>query len=303
MDYSQARFALVGTVNEFLAKSLKTLLEEKHLYQSSAPLDFDKTYDVFFKQLVGSTNQSIFSESARLLSDEWFTPSEVLLSGVDSSRKGPIPTLLVQNIKLYCSRCKQAETFSPTSYVDISRSIAERHASDHRIAGPPEHYQLYTLTFQCETCKEIPVSFLVRRREWKLTLEGRSPFEAVVLPPFIPKTESWLLSDAIVASQSSKTLAGLFYLRSFIEQFARRQTGIKDRRTGEEILDAYQALLPEGKRDHMPSLRSCYEKLSAAVHEASSDDSVFEQAIKTIIEHFDFRRIYNIPEQGMAASA
>jgi hypothetical protein len=297
MDYWDARFALVRGVNRFLAGSLKNLLEEIHLYQSSPELAFDKLHEPILKQVIGSSNQASFVETVQELPGEWFVPSEIELTMSAGSKQGPSPTLLVQNIKLYCSRCKQDETFSPTWYTDLAKGADERHGREHRIASPPPGYQVFGLLFQCERCKSLPVSFLVKRREWKLTVEGRSPFEEVVLPPFIPKKESWLLSGAIVAAQTSNTLAGLFYLRSFIEQFARRQTGIKDRKSGEEILDAYQALLPEGKRDHMPSLRSSYEKLSVAVHAASPDDELFKRTLELIVEHFDYRRMYKIPDE------
>lgn len=297
MDYWDARFALVSAVNRFLAESLKNLLEEKHLYQSSPELAFDELHDPIFKQIVGTANQNEFSRTVREFSTEWFVPSETELSVNVGNKQGVSPTLLVQNIKQYCSRCKQNETFSPTWYTDLAKAADERHAKEHRIASPPPGYQVFGLLFQCERCKSLPVSFLVKRRQWRLTVEGRSPFEEVVLPPFIPKKESWLLSGAIVAAQTSNTLAGLFYLRSFIEQFARRQTGIKDRKTGEEILDAYQALLPEGKRDYMPSLRSSYEKLSVAVHAANPDDELFNRTWEVIVEHFDYRRMYKIPDE------
>lgn len=295
MDYPGARFALVSTVNRFLAETLKNLLEEKHLYQSSTRLDFNKLYSLLEKQVVGYGNQTSFEDN-KMLAHEWFRPAEIELQEIIANRRGPAPTLLVQNVKLYCSHCQHDETFSPIWYTDVSNAIAERHAKDHRIASPSEGYQLYSLTFQCETCKAIPVSFLICRREWKLTIEGRSPFEEVELPAFIPKTEAPLLADAIVAAQCSKTLAALFYLRAFIEQFARRQTKTIDRRPGDQILDAYHALLPEGRRDHMPSLRALYEKLSEALHEARADEELFEKSKADIIEHFDFRRLYRIQD-------
>jgi YD repeat-containing protein len=191
------------------------------------------------------------------------------------------------------------QTFTPTWYADLAKAADERHSKEHRIASPPAGYQVFGLLFRRERCKSLPVSFLLKRREWRLTIEGRSPFEEVLLPPFIPKKEAWLLSGAIVAEQTSNTLAGLFYLRSFIEQFARRQTGITDRKSGEEILDANQALLPEGKRDHMPSLRFSYEKLSVALHAASPDDKLFKRTLDVIIEHFDYRRMYKIPDEAV----
>ena len=122
-----------------------------------------------------------------------------------------------------------------------------------------------------------------------------------MIESYIPKAEQWLLSGAIVAAQTGNVLAGLFYLRSFIEQFARRQTGLTGRVTGEEIFAAYQELLPENYRAHMPSLGSWYEQLSVPIHAASADMSVFEEAKSDILEHFDFRRIYKLTELNQPA--
>lgn len=51
----------------------------------------------------------------------------------------------------------------------------------------------------------------------------------------------------------------------------------------------------------MPSLRYWYEKLSAAMHAANQDDELFKQAQAAIVEHFDFRRIYKVPDETPAA--
>ena len=66
-------------------------------------------------------------------------------------------------------------------------------------------------------------------------------------------------------------LAALFYLRIFIEQFARRVTGKTGKVTGDKIMDAYNETIPPKHRDSMPSLREWYDKLSAPIHEASDD--------------------------------
>ena len=51
--------------------------------------------------------------------------------------------------------------------------------------------------------------------------------EQVILPSFIPKHEKHLFRDAVIAYQAGKFLAAVFYLRTFIEQFARRVAGIQ----------------------------------------------------------------------------
>ena len=55
--------------------------------------------------------------------------------------------------------------------------------------------------------------------------------EYLELPLHVPRPESHLFRYAIIASQSGKHLASVFYLRSFVEQFARRVTGIVGRET------------------------------------------------------------------------
>jgi len=120
--------------------------------------------------------------------------------------------------------------------------------------------------------------------------------EEIELPSFLPKHESSLYRDALIASNSGKVLAGLFYLRTFIEQFARRVTGMTGRATGEEILDAYYKDLPPQHRDYMPSLREWYEKLSEAIHEAREDETLFASAKPNIERHFEIRKVFSIPE-------
>jgi hypothetical protein len=302
MNSEEAKVSLTLTLNKLLAEGLKSLLENKHLYQSSEPIPFNELYSELYKQIEHLPNSPNFTTHARELLRISFPPSEIEFTFLDSAnRRKPLPTLLVQNIKLFCTRCKESETFSPTWYIDASTEIASRHSREARVAAAPMGYSLYVLAYQCERCKALPVLFIVKRHEWRLTIEGRSPIEAVEVPAYIPKPETWLLRSAIVAYQSAHTLGGLFYLRAFVEQFARRQTGIKDKKPGEEILGTYQDLLPVDKRDHMPSLKSCYERLSAAIHEAKQDNQLFEQVKDEIFEHFDFRRLYKITDPKAVA--
>jgi hypothetical protein len=157
-------------------------------------------------------------------------------------------------------------------------------------------HQLFFMAFQCQRCKSDPEGFIVRRNRNRLFLEGRSPIEHVETPRYLPKKESAFFSDAIVAHNAGKKLAGLFYLRTFLEQFAKRMTGKRGRLTGVELMEAYSATLPPAHRDFMPSFREWYEKLSEAIHDAREDDALFESAKSEIDRHFDIRRIFKIVE-------
>lgn len=293
LDFPQARAELFYATIAAIRDQAKVLLEEKHLYQSVEAVEFDQIAQSISRRIPMDNVKVAFEKLVRDV-----TASPIIVSETISfTREKPLElTLLLQNVKLYCSRCGERETFSPVWYTDATRGLRERNSSDHRVAIPPHGFQLFAAVFQCETCKSMPVSFFIERRNWKLTLAGRSPFEEVAVPKYVPRPEKKLFTDAIVAARTGNALAGLFYLRCFIEQFGRRQTGIRDRQTGETILDAYQATLPPDKRDHMPSLKSWYERLSAAMHEAIEDEKLFDEALKEILEHFDFRRMFKIPD-------
>jgi hypothetical protein len=114
----------------------------------------------------------------------------------------------------------------------------------------------------------------------------------------IPKPAQKWFRDALIARNSGKILAAEFYLRTFIEQFARRQTGhLADKLTGHVIMTEYADTLPAEQRDYMPSLREWCDKLSAKLHTADEDVKLFENAREEIERHFDIRRVYKMDDR------
>ena len=188
----------------------------------------------------------------------------------------------------------------PAWFVDFANEYGKQR--EHRSAdfSLPAGFQLLWLVYQCQSCKGEPEGFLVRRAGWDFHLHGRSPIEGIEVPPYIPKAEYNLFRDSLVAFNSGKVLAALFYLRSFIEQFARRVTGKAGKVTGDEIMNAYYETLPREHSSTMPSLREWYDKLSVPLHEGRDDAQMFEEARKGIEKHFEIRRVFDIPEsRGM----
>ena len=101
-----------------------------------------------------------------------------------------------------------------------------------------------------------------------------------------------------------KAMAPFHHLRQpALDQFARRQTGKTGKVTGDEIMDAYNGLLPASLKDQMPSLREWYDKLSDAIHAAREDDRLFEEARTAIESHFDIRRVFKVPETSHSDTA
>lgn len=153
---------------------------------------------------------------------------------------------------------------------------------------------MFFLVYQCQRCQGEPEGFLVRRKDWTFMLEGRSPIEIIEVPNFVPKGQAHFVRDAIVARNSGKILAALFYLRTFIEQFARAKTGNQKRDPGDQVMDEYSATLPDKLRDQMPSLKEWYGKLSDAVHAARADADFFDEALPPILKHFEIRKVFEI---------
>jgi hypothetical protein len=144
------------------------------------------------------------------------------------------------------------------------------------------------------------VYFLVRREDLKLRLCGRDPIEAVPPPKVLPGSHSKFYSDAQIAHHAGQTLAGIFLLRTFIEQFWRSVPEVQElikqqaRATGDEQATAYQAMLPPDFKSRFPSLSDVYGQLSTAMHEAKADAALFEDCCAKIVEHFEARRLFKI---------
>jgi hypothetical protein len=301
LPFQIAPLFAASVVDEW-SSTLKTLLETKHLYQKvEASLNRLRS-DFKAKTFAGHEpvfDQFVVSWEKRRLKPAMAPIFETLnLGGQSVSIKSP--TLLVTNVKLFCAVCGTSEVFSPL----WAKDVAEECQGPHNKEMPRiEQHQLFFIALQCQRCNSDPEGFIVRRSGDRLFLEGRSPIEYVDVPKYLPKKEARFFSDAVVAYNAGKKLAGLFYLRTFLEQFAKRITGIESRVAGEELMEAYSATLPEAHRSHMPSFREWYEKLSEALHAAREDDALFETAKSEIDRHFDIRRIFKIPEVELKKEA
>ena len=208
-------------------------------------------------------------------------------------------------MKVFCAECDHREPHSPIHCYDVGNELLKQATLGRSLANfkPPSYprFQLFVLQYLCQGKRTLQ-TFVVRRENWELILEGRSPMEHVEVPSFIPKPERHLFRDALIAMHGGKPLAALSYLRAFTEQFARRFTGLVGKVTGEEIMAAYSESLPSAHRDPMPSLRQWCERLSEAVHEAKDDSELAEQTRAETERHFDIRRVFRIPKRSPSGS-
>jgi len=159
--------------------------------------------------------------------------------------------------------------------------------------------QVFTFPFQCQNCPKgqgEPIFYLVRREGLKFTITGRSHFPEVAIPKSLPKEESNYFRGAVIGHTASQTLAALFLLRVFVEQYMRRVTKITDRIRGEDLADKYASLLPSGFPQQFNSLKRVYEELSERLHSADASAEQFETSRKDIEKHFQQLELLPIEE-------
>jgi hypothetical protein len=219
---------------------LKTLLESKHLYQS-VQVEHADLFRAHTSQLEPALKRSYESELLRLAFGEWY-PSDPankrpLLHAVAPAIRFEAPT-----IKVFCEQCDRIEAFNAVSVQDFLGY--GWHGSEPYVAKD-KVVQVFVASFLCQSCKAVPEVLLVRRHGMKLTLCGRVPMEHVAVPSVIPKAVQGYYSGAIVAHQSGQTLAGLFLLRTLIEQWVRKQVPASDKLTADEAVEKYMAGLPD----------------------------------------------------------
>jgi hypothetical protein len=280
-------------------EQLKILLETKHLYQK---VSIQPTAIITqLKEKLGGDKEYYLGKIQEGLRQRLNLTERPTFTGDTLDLWLP-----VKNIKLFCERCDAREAFRPILHSDITFQVHTKHKTQKLLGTEPfkiqfpDNLQLFALVYQCQRCEFLPTAFIVRRAGTDLFLEGRSPIEHVELPKFIPKEEQKWFRDAVVAFQTGKVLAALFYLRTFIEQFARRKTNtLGDKKTGDEILSAYAETISKNLRDTMPSLAEWYDKLSAAIHIAKEDEALFATAQEKIEEHFDIRRVHKLDAKAV----
>lgn len=190
-------------------------------------------------------------------------------------------------INTHCSHCDESWPFNPQHRLGTS-------------AQGPNGQQWFFLAYECQQCKGMPVQFLVRRDKRKLILAGRDPIEKLPTPRVLPKRAAKYFSDAVIAHHAGQTLAGLFLLRVFLEQYWRTVPNVEKlldqnpRATGEDQGSAYNETLPDDFKARFPSLKDIYCRLSEAMHKADGNAELFEEACRELERHFDARRLFEI---------
>ncbi len=275
-------------VRRVVSAAIADLLENKHLYQSvtvsGEPID-QRIETTRFRSEVARTpramehmfNEMKTSMKALVAADlsfvEWRLGTyirpfrqQLLQAG---ERMSALAIEQAPTVTVLCDRCDQIWPHN-SGYDGWQSNMRE-----WLLPGSGQEVeQLFLIPYQCQKCRGSPVVFMIMRRGAKMPIVGRSIFERVKIPDYlrnVPGSEHY--SHAAIAFNSNHVLAGLFYLRTFIEQYWRTILGCEDlRMTGEDLANAYKERLPDdwptgrvGK-----SLGRVYDELSEKLHAADA---------------------------------
>lgn len=245
-----------------IAKALQELINTRHLYQS-VRLDWEE-----IKEQI----QRVFNYETQaynmIVNQSW---------GIDAET-GPAPHVRITLPPLitYCALCKKRVPHNLTGNTDRPVSLWP---------GPE---QTLIIPLECQGCRKARVVFQVTRHGDKLQLTGRSVFEEVQVPDYIPAPQRKYYSGAIIAFQSGQVLPALFMLRTLIEQCMRAEADCVDLR-GDVLCDKYADALPDSFKQQFPSSKEIYRNLSDALHSANDDKALFEKEKRRIELHLHSR--------------
>lgn len=292
--------------------AFKTLLTEKHLYQQ-VEVAFNEMLEVAvemarkipthsrsnMRQSAPPTLATLLDQGTQLhlkCGQEMVTYSwEPTIDGNSAAEIlafsiNPSPRriqFVLPTVTTFCSGCGGLWPFNPSPAGSNYLVLKEEHARYH-------------LEYRCQQCKGIPMHFVVRREGKRLRLVGRDPIEKVPTPKVLPKGTDKYFSDSQIAHHAGQTLAGIFLLRVFVEQFLHSVPAVKElllkdaRAPGDRIAETYQDTLPDAFKERFPSLRSIYANLSEAMHAANADAELYERNCREIVKHFEARSLFEL---------
>lgn len=288
-------------VRDDVRRHLRALLETKHLYQSlkiewsqlatEAKRLQDRGKEVNEYIQLGGERIWIPTEmqpylkryATKVSSSKWFLIPELQAPGNHPTNSTDLD-IIAPPAELFCRVCKTTKTHNSGSLT------IETLCPPYPIGKIAD--QVFTCGYECQSCRTAPIVFQITRRGEKLTLTGSSEYPTVSIAREIPDEIAEYISEAMLAAGTGRTLAGLFFLRTALEQHMRHSTKLTGRQSGDELATAYFKLLSDEfpKRDWI--LGRVYEELSSKLHMAEADEKQFEKSLNELVRFFSVLKLY-----------
>ncbi len=283
-----------------IEEKLKNIFQESTLYRNNK-INFPKFEEVMESLGICDEIQDSDRSNAEQYYDlipniNWKVSSKYGIKGElvipQESRRNRahfINILFPQTLSLYCSECKSVQAFN---FIDASTLID---SDIYNLTDP--NIQVFSISYQCQMCKNKPEVFLIRRNNLKISIDGRSPIQSVEVDKDLPKNQREYIRKAKVAYNSGETLAALFFQRTFLEQYVREITNDRETRELELVFEKYKKMLTTDFNSIVPSLGAIYEYLSINLHSANPSEETYLRANDEIETHFTELRLFK--KQGI----
>ena len=295
-NFKKPEDAIIYFLNEsarIIKDSLKLLLEAKHLYQN-INIDFDNLVSSICDKIDTKYNPQFKLKLYSIYNNNWDiieNKNYMKRSAINTTKSSEdIISLEPPDVKLFCKVCGGKEAYNLVSCLDF---LTRDYIKDDSFRSKGKTIQIFILSYLCQSCKNVPEVFMIRREGLKIILSGRTPMEHIDVPKIIPKNIKEYYSSAIIAYQSGQVLAGLFFIRTLIEQWTKFITS-SDNKYADEALGLYMEGLPKDFKDRFKSLKELYGELSIVLHKAELKDDLFNISIEYINEHFEARRLFKL---------
>ncbi len=210
----------------------------------------------------------------------------------DNSANRPsffINVVFPQTLSLFCSECDSNEPFN---FID---AFCLTQSNINNLYDP--NIQVFSASYQCQLCKNKPEIFLIRRKNLKISIDGRTPIQQVEVSKFLPKDQREFIRKSGIAFNSGEILAALFFQRTFLEQYVRKATNDFETRELEKVFDNYKERLPEKFNSLCPSLGAIYSRISEDLHDANPSEENYYTSKSEIETHFEALHLYE--KQGL----
>lgn len=292
-----------GWFHAQVQKALVELFETKELYQSVAvdlapiekvvalmmkakPITGESRFSEMTRQNNNRALREKYSKALKFFSEtNWQFDTETYPQRNPSHNGGAGPVFFrTPTIKVSCNFCNSVLPAHNSGYPDERDKVYSTQLGRSKTGAL---MQVFAFPFVCQSCKKHPIVYMVTRRGLKLVLTGRSEFPKLAVLSSIPAKEMDYFEKAVISESAGFTLAGLFYLRVFIEQYLRRVTAAKGRKTCEELGELYRPLLHDDfPRTSFKSLDRIYDEISEKIHEADPSSELFMRSKNEIERHF-----------------
>lgn len=277
-----------------LTKVIKILLESKGLYQNVyVDSSFTSKYEMpeALSQEFATRPLLLYSRGEAERGQRRTSPDRI--SQVGAPVEIPLESVpficYLPNIILVCHgpSCK-----IESSFLSLWCSNTSRNEDPYPIIGENTE-QVYSLTYQCATCREAVITFQLFRKGYRFQLTGRTV-------PYRPKLEKeWpaeirrIVEVAVEAAAVGDLPAGYYHLRTAIEHHAKTKLEIPlvTKIEGIELCEQYKDTLDEDLNSRFPSIIEMYKELSSGLHSRNVKADRFNEIRDDLLAHFQAKEL------------